>query len=227
MNSTVNKKIIRQLIFLAIILLLLTSLSGCLGTGNVRIANTWVYENEVGFRLELPEDWQMLAKDTQSTLFISEDGGTSLTVISELGGEAYYTLTEIIEMLITELPGGEYFQLERVLLDNNRELRLLYIGSDSDGVETYLDLYVTQPYAGIRFYLLFAGANARYGAENRQLNEIIRSFRVTASQQSLYHQMELRREAAMEAAAEEAAAETVEDAVEDAVEEAVEEIDQD
>ena len=194
----------RGLLTLAVVLLLAISLSGCLGNGDLRLAETWTYENEVGFRLVLPEDWQLIAADTQSSLFVSADGGTSLTVISELGGEAYYTLAEIADMLMAELAAETgAWQLERTMVDNSRELRQLHLGQDSAGVAAYLDIYLTQPYAGIRFYLLFAGADQRYSAENRILTEIIRSFRVTANQEELYTQMELRREAEQAAAEEE------------------------
>lgn len=169
-------------------------LAGCAGRPRLRDVETYPYSNQAGYRLLLPVDWQLTEEDTDTAAFAAPEGEAGLTIVSELGGEAYYGLDEITQMLLDNLPDdGPAWQAGRVVTDKEEQRRQVFTGEDEAGATVYLDITVLQPYPGIRYYLLFAAGNAAYSRQSALFGEIAASFELEQPLQYLYALMEERR----------------------------------
>ena len=176
------------LICLVISLLLLTS---CFSATALNKAETQLYSSRAGYHITLPADWQLISEDEQSAVFAAPEHDISLTIVSELGGETYYSLREIADMLLEELPGSNSpWQIRRTATDTAKKLRLLVRGEDETGIEVELDLSILQPYPGIRYYLLFAAGRTTAARQSAMIADIGKSFSVDEDISYLYALME-------------------------------------
>ena len=179
------KKLIINLI---ISLLILTS---CVFSPGLRNTETQLYTNQAGYHITLPLSWQAVEAEKENAVFVAPDNSVSLTIVSELGGEAYYALSEIADMLITRLPqGNSPWQINRTIIDTEEELRLFVQGEDEQGLEMGLDITILQPHPGIRYYLLFAGGRLTISQLNTLIGDIIKSFKLDEELPYLYELME-------------------------------------
>ena len=112
------KKIIISLITC---LLILTSCVFAPSLSNMEVQS---YASRAGYHITLPASWLKAEEDAQSVIFTAPDNAVSLTMISELGGEAYYSLEEIADMLLAKLPNSGPWQISRTIVDTEKELRL-------------------------------------------------------------------------------------------------------
>lgn len=178
----------RILLCLTACLLLLSACAISSGLGNME---TYSYANQAGYHITLPADWQLIAEDGPSVVFAAPDSGISLTIISELGGEAYYGLAEIADMLIEQLPGSNTpWQISNTITDTKNKLRLSVTGEDEKGTEVVLDMSILQPYPGIRYYLLFATGRANANRQSALIGDILKEFVVDEDVPYLYELME-------------------------------------
>jgi len=182
-------------LLLSLLILSLLVVTACKGDARLQNMDTRVYSNVAGYHLTLPADWLLLEEEEESSIFSAAQGDISLTVFNELGGEAYYGLGEITDMLLAQLPEtGRPWQSERLITDTDVKHRQLFNNIDGEGATVFLDITVRQPYPGIRYYLLFATSSATYDEKNALLNDILTSFVVDENRESLYALMKERRE---------------------------------
>ena len=161
-------------LYLMICLLILTSCTFSTGLSKME---TQLYTSPTGYHIKLPAAWQIIEDGGQSALFASAEGDISLTVICELGGEAYYGLGEIADMLLEQLPGSSIpWQISQTVDDTKEKLRLSVLGEDADGMEVGLDISILQPYPGMRFYLLFAASRQTLSQQDALIGDIVKSF---------------------------------------------------
>lgn len=182
----------------AAILLLPLMLAACSAGPRLQKSETQLYTNEAGYHLTLPADWSVLAEEDESTAFCAPDNALSLSVVNELGGEAYYGLDEITVMLMDQLAlalpeENQAWQSGRVITDTEESRRQLFNTVDESGATVYLDITVLQPYPGIRYYLMFAGGSSAYNSNYALLGDIVASFGVDENVPYLYALMEERR----------------------------------
>ncbi|MCL2496779.1 MAG: hypothetical protein FWF04_05125 [Clostridiales bacterium] len=182
-------------IFLCLLIMGLLTVTACFAGTRLYDTDTRIYANEAGYHMTLPADWLLLEEEEESSIFSAARGDISLTVFNELGGEAYYGLDEITDMLLANLPEtGRPWKSGRVFTDTDERRRQLFTNIDKDGAMIYLDITVLQPYPGIRYYLLFAAGDAAYSTKDVLLNDIIASFAIDENVESLYALMMARRE---------------------------------
>jgi hypothetical protein len=173
-------------LFLCITLSLLV-LAACSTAPSLKNTETRLYTNLAGYHIKLPVAWQLLEEEQLSAIFSAPDNEISLTILSELGGEAYYGLNEIADMLLAQLPGSVIpWQTGRAIVDNKKELRLSVLGEDESGAEVVLDLTIFQPYPGMRYYLLFACGRAAAAQQGVLISDIVKSFGLDEDQAYLY-----------------------------------------
>jgi hypothetical protein len=123
------------------LMIILPILSSCASAPGISKMKTQLYTSQAGYSITLPASWQLITEDEQSAIFSAPDDDITLTVVSELGGEAYYTLQEIAQMLLDQLPGSVApWQISRTLTDTEKKLRLSVKGEDEAGVEVVLDI---------------------------------------------------------------------------------------
>lgn len=162
-------------------------LASCAFAPGLRQAETQVYANQAGYHITLPADWQLITEDGPSAVFAPPDNGISLTIISELGGEAYYGLNEIAQMMLEQLPGSTSpWQISRTMTDTKNKLRLSVKGEDEAGAEVVLDMSILQPYPGMRYYLLFATGYAASSRNSSLIGDIVKSFALDEDLPYLY-----------------------------------------
>ena len=161
------------------LLLIPLILSSCVfGSGLDKMETQW-YTNVAGYHITMPADWQLITEDESSAVFTAPDSDISLTIISELGGEAYYGLAEIADMLLEQLPGSSSpWQINRTVTDTPDKLRLAVSGEDESGAEVLLDISILLPYPGIRYYLLFAASRTAANRQKALIDDILTSFYV-------------------------------------------------
>ena len=161
-------------IFLVLCLLILTSCATAPGLGKME---TQLYTSLAGYHITLPAAWQLVEEEPQSAVFAAPEGDISLTIISELGGEAYYGLGEIADMLLAELAGSSIpWQISHTVVDMKEKLRLTALGEDAQGAEVGLDITILQPYPGMRYYLLFAAGYQAIARQEALIGDIGKSF---------------------------------------------------
>ena len=164
----------RLLLYLLIGLLTLAS---CSFTPGLDRTETQLYSNKAGYHITLPADWQLVAEEEQSAVFTAPHAAISLTIISELGGEAYYGLDEIAQMVLEQLPGTIIpWQISRTIIDTEQKLRLSVQGEDEEGAEIGLDITIFQPYPGMRYYLLFAAGRTAISRQDALIGDIVKNF---------------------------------------------------
>ncbi|MCL1974945.1 MAG: hypothetical protein FWG61_02125 [Firmicutes bacterium] len=150
-----------------------------------------LYTSDSGYHISVPATWQLLTEDAQSAIFIAPENDISLTIISELGGEAYYSLMEIAQMMLDQLPQSQSdWQVKRTIANSDDKLRLSITGEDEAGAELVLDLSVLQPHPGIRYYLLFATNSTAAFQKEALFDDIGKSFGLDADLPYLYTLME-------------------------------------
>ncbi len=88
----------QALLSIMLLSLLVLALSACFNSGLSDI-ETVNYQNAAGYSLAIPADWQLLSEDSKTTTYTNAEGNAALLIINELGGEAYYPLSEIAEMI--------------------------------------------------------------------------------------------------------------------------------
>ena len=190
------KRLILYLLCLIICLLMPLACSFSPGLSDME---TRLYSNPAGYHITVPAGWQLIEEDRQSAVFAAPDNGISLTIVSELGGEAYYGLPEIGDMLLAQLPGSSSpWRISRTITDTEDKLRLAVTGKDEYGAEIALDISILQPYPGMRYYLLFA-AGSTATVEQALTGDIIKSFGMDEDLPYLYGLMGEWREAEQEA----------------------------
>ena len=178
----------RLFLCLLVGLLLLSSCTLSPGLGKIE---TQLYVNTAGYHITLPTEWQLLTEDGPGVVFAPPDNDISLTIISELGGEAYYDLDEIADMLLERLPSSSRpWQISRTITNSRDKLRLSITGEDESGSEVVLDLSILQPYPGIRYYLLFVAGHAAAARQSALIGDIVKSFGMDEDLPYLYGLME-------------------------------------
>jgi len=169
----------------------LSVLTACSLSPRLKDEATQLYSGKAGYQLSLPADWQLASDDDKSVVFTAPDEDLSLTIVSELGGEAYYNLDEIANMLLAKLPGSSSpWEISRTIVKTDEKLRLAVQGTDPAGAEVSLDITVLQPYPGMRYYLLFAASHAASLQQGALISDIVNSFKMTEDQTYLYKLME-------------------------------------
>jgi hypothetical protein len=184
MNTLKGAAMKKLYLYLMSSLLILTS---CAFAPSLRNMETQSYASQAGYHITLPVAWQLVEEDGPSVIFAAPDNGVSLTIVSELGGEAYYGLDEITDMLLAQLPGSVVpWQAERAIIDKDDELRIQAQGEDESGAEITLDLTIFQPYPGMRYYLLFACGRAVAAKQVVLIGDIVKSFALDEDLPYLY-----------------------------------------
>ena len=174
------------------------------------------YENENGYSMQFPADWQLLSEDAENSTFISGDGSLSCTIGFELGGVEVYSLEEVGDMLLERLGDSLFssWESEHPRLDSTT-YRNRVLGLREDGEALSLDLNVYHVQEGVRYYMSFLCETKVYEAKLPLINAIMESFETTKRGDVLYEMMMQRREeqaqAEWEAAMEELEAEQAQD----------------
>ncbi len=91
-------KKLKSPLLIMLLMLAIFSLSACFNSG-LNDIETVNYQNAAGYSLDIPADWQLLSEEPKTTTYTNAEGTAALLIINELGGESYYPLNEIAEMI--------------------------------------------------------------------------------------------------------------------------------
>lgn len=163
---------------------------------------TWEYENEAGYALELPSSWHIDSETETETSFVNDDATVSLVVDNNLGSVEYYSLSEINDM-IAESVTDKMFVSSDVEESSESEIdcNQTFNCQDADGNMFTMEIYTYRKDPSVQYYLVFCAAAPVFNQQSKLIDDIKDSFSQTKSADELYQLITDRRN--QEAAAEE------------------------
>lgn len=172
---------------LIVLLMLSLALFAACG-GDKAEALTQELSSENGYSFAVPASWQAEA-DGYDFVCSGLDGAVYLISRSELGGNNYYTLEEMADKLAAGADELGELETAATPLSGRDRLWRSYKGAG----EARVDVFICQPGAGVRFYLLFAVEEDGYASLKPQIESIIKSFSLDLSEVEYYQLLDERR----------------------------------
>jgi len=202
-NTDLRKdKAMKKLIIPALLTLLLAgcSISFIGNRVDFDTVEKQIYENEAGYSVMLPADWALAAETEESSSFVSADQAVALNISNELGGMEYYSLTEIGDMLTKQLMDQVFSSAEakKAAITGSSYYRSIS-GVDQAGEEISAELYISEPFVAVRYYLLFLIDADQSRAMSDVVDGVIDSFTICGNKDQVYELMRERAEAREEA----------------------------
>ena len=185
----------------ALILLLCLLAAVCCGCSSQLVGladdETWQYENESGYALELPSSWHIGAETETETGFINDEGTVSLVIGNDLGTVEYYSLSEINDMLAKDIT-DEMFSSSSMEghSTSKTDCNQVFNCKDTDGNMFTMDIYTYGKDPSIHYYLVFCAATPIFNQQSKLIEDIIDTFDQTKTADDLYQLITDRRIAA-------------------------------
>ena len=177
----------KKLLIAIFILALLPLCAGCAkpfaGTETVK------YKHPTGYEITLPASWQIEQDDPRAVFFLSEDGGISINIITELAGFNFYSMEElgdlVFEFLQSEITGLKQDSVLSVS-DKKTQYRQVLSGPLPDGDEVFLDVFIYAPMNSVRYYVILSAGKDDFSLSSKLFTDIIKSFKLYKTQDEIY-----------------------------------------
>jgi len=155
MNKKIKILIIFLLLFLCWLIFFGRSVMGTDEKDNVARHN-YVHEYS-GLVLPVPVDWTVTAETNDHVIFSDSAGKISFAAILEIGGIDYLSASDVagkITKVMQGLPYDMTLLASQKYTKQTESRRLLFSGNDGKENNLILDTVYSNPFPGIRFYLM-------------------------------------------------------------------------
>ena len=129
--------------------------------------------------------------------FLNPEGTIAINVISELGGMDFYSLDELMTMVVENLTkSGKDIQMEGALAvaDSLYQRRQLISYTNTAEEKIYADIWLYEPMAGIRYYIIISCGGDDYKDYSGMFDSIVQSFVFTGNSTDVYALLNLPQE---------------------------------
>jgi len=153
---------------------------------------------DVGFVVQVPEDWQKVFEDNTSAYWLNSDGSLGLMVFCQLGGYSYYDDDGVGDILEKLMSNGvsDWKVLSR---ETEKSLpmgwRIMGQGTDKEGNVVITDGLITEPLDAVRFYVMAIAGPEQYQQNQDVIDKIFQDFDVVATTDEIYKQMMIEKKA--------------------------------
>jgi len=150
---------------------------------------TFKYEHLTGYEITLPAAWQKMQEDQSAAYFLSEDGGISINIITELGGFSFYSMDDLGQLLLEKLR-SEIPDLKRDPVrsasSGKKQYRQVLSGTLPDGDEVFLDVFIYAPMNSVRYYVILSAGKDDFSQNSKLFSDIIKSFKLNKTEDEIY-----------------------------------------
>lgn len=146
------------------------------------------YSHISGYEIQMPDAWTPETSDN-GVQFLNPEGTIAINIISELGGMDFYSLDELMEMVVENLTqNGQDMQVEGSLdvADSGYQRRQLISYTNAAEEKIYTDIWLYEPMAGIRYYIIISCGGDDYKDYSGMFDSVVQSFVFTGNSSEVY-----------------------------------------